>query len=73
MSRKERLIEELKKEHARLPEHDVFGDCNHVEQYEPIYTYLRTGVKHPGNNYHWDLYMMVLEDLDSVYEDYGIE
>jgi len=69
MTKNELLIEELKKEHARLPEKDFFGVENHKEQYKPIYEFLTTG-ETCGNHPEWDLYSMVISEIETVYEDY---
>ena len=71
--RKEELIKVLKEEESRLPEFNVFGESNHVEQYPLVYKYLQTGEYDVDLVDDYDLLYAVVYDLEDVFDCYGVE
>ena len=71
-ARAKRLIEKLEEEYETLPEINGFGENNHKEQYALIYDYLRTGVQPKKINDKYDLFLDIIDDFESVCEDYEV-
>lgn len=71
-SRKERLLEVLKEEYENLPEHDMFGDSNHKEQYAAVFHYLETGDFKPSEFATNEFLESIVEDFDYNCSVYGI-
>jgi len=74
MVRAKKLKDKLEEEFENLPETNFFGDSNHKEQYSLIYDYLKTGIKPKEIDIDddFDLLLNIIDDFDSVCEDYEV-
>ncbi len=66
------LITALEKEKSRLPEYSAFGGKNNLTDYDAAISFLQTGIK-PKNYENNDLLVAIIDDFDTICNDYEIQ